>query len=99
MNDIPEEALKSLEETFGTRFVPHAPGGAEPPAEQPFASVFPLEDVLGASLLFWFLVLCALGSGVFIVLAIDNEDRQLTWYAAIAFVLICAAAVVELVGF
>lgn len=58
-----------------------------------------LEDVLGASLLFWFLVLCTLASGVFIVLAIDNEDRQLTWCAAIAFVLICAAAVVELVGF
>jgi FAD/FMN-containing dehydrogenase len=41
MNDIPEEALKGLEERFGTRFVAHAPGEAEPPAEQPFASVFP----------------------------------------------------------
>ena len=90
MNDIPEEALKSLEETFGTRFVPHAPGGAEPPAEQPFASVFPLEDVLGASLLFWFLVLCALGTAVFFVLAIDSGDRPLAWYSAIAFVLVNA---------
>lgn len=55
--------------------------------------------VLGASLLFWFLVLCALGAAVFCVLAIDNADRQLAWYAAIAFLLICAAAAMELVGF
>jgi len=39
MSDIPEEALKTIEESFGTRFVPHAP--SEPHAEQPFASVFP----------------------------------------------------------
>jgi glycolate oxidase len=41
MNDIPEEALKTIEESFGTRFVRHAPSEAEPHAEQPFASVFP----------------------------------------------------------
>jgi FAD/FMN-containing dehydrogenase len=41
MNDIPEKALRTIEETFGTRFVPHAAGEAEPDAEQPFASVFP----------------------------------------------------------
>jgi glycolate oxidase len=41
MSDIPEEALKTIEESFGTRFVPHAPGEAGPHAEQPFASVFP----------------------------------------------------------
>jgi hypothetical protein len=58
-----------------------------------------LQEVLRAGFLFWFLVLCALGSAVFFVLAIDNGDRPLAWYAAIAFVLICGAAVVELVGF
>ena len=41
MSDIPEGALNTIEEIFGTRFVPHAPGEAEPYAEQPFASVFP----------------------------------------------------------
>jgi hypothetical protein len=41
MNDIPEEALKTIEETFGTRFVWHADGEEEPDAGQPFSSVFP----------------------------------------------------------
>jgi glycolate oxidase len=41
MSDIPEEALKTLEESFGSRFVPHAVDEAEPHAEQPFASVYP----------------------------------------------------------
>ena len=41
MSDIPEEALNTIEERFGARFVPHAPGEAEPHAEQPFGSVFP----------------------------------------------------------
>src|SRR5215208_3010469 len=41
MNDIPEAALRTIEETFGTRFVPHAADEAGPHAEQPFASVFP----------------------------------------------------------
>src|SRR5215216_6856375 len=41
MNDIPEAALRTLEDTFGTRFVPHAADEAEPHAEQPFGSVFP----------------------------------------------------------
>jgi len=36
---------------------------------------------------------------VFFALAIDDGDRSLAWYAAIAFVLLCVAAVVELVGF
>ena len=58
-----------------------------------------LQDVLHAGLLFWFLVLCALGTAVFFVLAIDSGDRPLAWYSAIAFVLVCVAAVVELVGF
>jgi FAD/FMN-containing dehydrogenase len=39
MNDIPEEALETIEESFGTRFVRHT--ASEPDVEQPFASVFP----------------------------------------------------------
>lgn len=53
-------------------------------------------SLLRAGLLFWFLVLCTLGSGIFFVLAIRDRDRQLAWYAAIAFVLLSAAAAVEL---
>ena len=41
MNDIPEEALRTIEETFGTRFVWHVDGEEEQDAGQPFASVFP----------------------------------------------------------
>src|SRR5215212_1533879 len=41
MSDITEEALNTIEESFGTRFVRHAPGEVEPHDEQPFASVFP----------------------------------------------------------
>jgi FAD/FMN-containing dehydrogenase len=42
MNDfIPEEALKTIEERFGSRFVRHATSEAKLEAEQPFASVFP----------------------------------------------------------
>jgi glycolate oxidase len=41
MSDIPQEALKTIEESFGSRFVPHAVDEAEPHAQQPFASVFP----------------------------------------------------------
>ena len=41
MNDIPEEALRTIEETFGTRFVWHSDGEEEPDAGEPFASVFP----------------------------------------------------------
>jgi len=41
MNDIPDEALRTIEESFGTRFVRHAVSEAESDAEKPFASVFP----------------------------------------------------------
>src|SRR5215212_2058714 len=41
MTDIPDEALRTIEESFGTRFVRHAVGEPEPEAEKPFASVFP----------------------------------------------------------
>ena len=40
MNDISEEALRSIKETFGARFVWHASSEAESGAEGPFASVF-----------------------------------------------------------
>ena len=41
MSDIPQEALETIEERFGSRFVPHAVDEAEPHTEQPLASVFP----------------------------------------------------------
>src|SRR5829696_7121807 len=42
MNDIiPEEALKTLEERFGSRFVQHSIEEAEPGAKETVASVFP----------------------------------------------------------
>jgi FAD/FMN-containing dehydrogenase len=41
MQDIPEEALRTIEESFGARFVRHAANEAEPDTEEPFASVFP----------------------------------------------------------
>jgi len=41
MSDITEEALNTIKESFGTRFVRHAPGEVEPHDEQPFGSVFP----------------------------------------------------------
>jgi glycolate oxidase len=47
MNDISEVALRTIEESFGPRFVRHATGEAEPGAEETFASVFPqsIEEV------------------------------------------------------
>src|SRR5215207_3053546 len=41
MNDIPEEVLRTLEESFGARFMRHVVNEAESDAEEPFASVFP----------------------------------------------------------
>ena len=41
MNDIPGEVLRTIEESFGARFMRHAVSEAEPDAEEPFASVFP----------------------------------------------------------
>jgi glycolate oxidase len=39
MNEIPEEALKTIEESFGTRLV--RPAASKPDTEEPLASVFP----------------------------------------------------------
>jgi FAD/FMN-containing dehydrogenase len=41
MNDIPEEALRTIEESFGARFMRHTVNEAEPDTEEPLASVFP----------------------------------------------------------
>jgi FAD/FMN-containing dehydrogenase len=40
-NIIPDDALKTLEEMFGSRFVQHASGAAAPDAKEAVASVFP----------------------------------------------------------
>ena len=53
-------------------------------------------NLLRAGWLFWFLVLTALASAWFFVGAVRDVDRQLAWYSAIAFILLCAAAVAEL---
>jgi hypothetical protein len=49
-------------------------------------------------LLFWFLVVCALGFARYFFLAAHEGDRQLAAAAAVAFFLMCAAAVMELLG-
>lgn len=41
MNDIPKEAIRTIEENFGSRFMRHGAGGTGPDAGEPFASVFP----------------------------------------------------------
>jgi hypothetical protein len=48
--------------------------------------------------LFWLFVLLAAGFARYIVLALLNEDRQLAIAAAVAFLLMCAAAVMEAFG-
>jgi hypothetical protein len=53
-------------------------------------------SVLRAGPLFWFLLACAVASGWFFVLAVNDRDRSLAWSAAIVFVLLCVAAASEL---
>ena len=53
-------------------------------------------SVLRAGALFWFLLACAVASGWFFVLVVNNKDRSLAWSAAIVFVLLCVAAASEL---
>jgi hypothetical protein len=50
------------------------------------------------SLLFWFIVICAVGFGRYFVLARQSGDVHLAVAAAIAFILVCAAAVMQLLG-
>ena len=53
---------------------------------------------LRAGLLFWFLVICAVGFARYFFLATRSGDVRLAVAAAIAFFLVCAAALMELVG-
>lgn len=53
---------------------------------------------LRAGLLFWFLVVCAVGFARYFFLARANGDGPLASAAAAGFVLMCAAAVMELLG-
>jgi hypothetical protein len=48
--------------------------------------------------LFWLFVLFAAGFARYFVLALLDDDRQLAIAAAVAFLLACAAAVMEAVG-
>ena len=52
-------------------------------------------NVLRAEILFWFLLACAVASGWFFVLAVNDKDRSLAWSAAIVFVVLCVAATSE----
>ena len=52
--------------------------------------------MLRSDLFLWFLLLFALVSGGFVVLALDTEDQALAWSAAVVFVLISPVAVAEL---
>jgi hypothetical protein len=49
-------------------------------------------------LLFWFLVSCAAGFARYFFLARENGDGPLASAAAGGFVLVCAAALMELLG-
>lgn len=53
---------------------------------------------LRIGLLFWFLVICAGGFARYYFLARRDGDRPLAAAAIAGFVLICAAAVMELLG-
>ena len=52
-------------------------------------------SVLRADLFLWFLVVSAMVSGGFVVLALNDDDRTLTWSAAVVFVLVSFVAVAE----
>jgi hypothetical protein len=49
-------------------------------------------------LLFWLLVICAVGFARYLFLAMRSGDVRLAVAAAIAFLLVCAAAVMQLKG-
>jgi hypothetical protein len=53
---------------------------------------------LRMGLLFWFLMACAAGFARYFFLARKNGDRSLASAAACGFVLVCAAALMELLG-
>ncbi len=68
-----------------------ARGGRKRSAEKEAADV----SVLRADLFFWFLLLSAVVSGGFVLLALDNDDRTLAWSAAVVFILITLVAMAE----
>ena len=45
-------------------------------------------SVLRADLFLWFLLLSAVVSGGFVVVALKDDDRTLAWSAAVVFVLL-----------
>jgi hypothetical protein len=51
-----------------------------------------------AGLFFWFLVIVAVGFARYFFLARKSGDVQLAAAAAVALVLVCAAALMELLG-
>ena len=53
-------------------------------------------SVLRADLFAWFLLVSAVVSGGFVLLALDDDDRTLAWSAAAVFVLVSLVAVGEL---
>ena len=53
---------------------------------------------LRMGLLFWFLVACAAGFARYFFLARASGDEPLATAAAAGFVLVCAAALMELLG-
>jgi hypothetical protein len=55
-------------------------------------------SVVRTGLLFWFLVICAVGFALYFLLARQSGDLPLAFAAAVAFVLNCAAALIELLG-
>ena len=57
-----------------------------------------MSGVLRMGWLFWLFVLFAAGFARYFVLALLDDDRQLAIAAAVAFLLACAAAVMEAVG-
>ena len=52
-------------------------------------------SVLRADLFLWFLLVSAVVSGGFVVLALNDDDRTLAWSAAVVFVLVSFVAVAE----
>ena len=50
------------------------------------------------ALLFWLLVICAVGFARYFVLATKSGDVRLAVAAAITFIQVCVAAVVQLKG-
>jgi hypothetical protein len=57
-----------------------------------------VSGVLRMGWLFWLFVLFAAGFARYFVLALLDDDRQLAIAAAVAFLLACAVAVMEALG-